>query len=129
VDARRGAAGSGVRAPARRHRTTQRPQALRGCGIAGRAGDGEHPCGAGGRARARDTHRANEAAAVLQQLENPANTLELAVGGARIKLTNLDRVYWPATPRARHRPPQSGISSAIWRGSRASCCRTLRIDR
>ena len=49
------------------------------------------------------THTAaNEAAAVLQQLENPANSLELAVGGARIKLTNLDRVYWPAAPRARH---------------------------
>jgi len=49
------------------------------------------------------THTAaNEAAAVLQQLENPANTLELAVGGARIKLTNLDRIYWPAEPRTRH---------------------------
>src|SRR2546429_6386719 len=36
----------------------------------------------------------------LEQLENPANRLELAVGGARIKLTNLDRVYWPAAPRA-----------------------------
>src|SRR5438874_518452 len=43
---------------------------------------------------------AGEAAAVLEQLENPANRLELAVGGARIKLTNLDRVYWPAAPRA-----------------------------
>ena len=45
---------------------------------------------------------ASEAAAVLEQLENPANRLELAVGGARIKLTNLDRVYWPAAPRAQH---------------------------
>lgn len=49
------------------------------------------------------THTAaSEAAAVLQQLENPANRMELAVGGARIKLTNLDRVYWPAEPRTRH---------------------------
>ena len=46
---------------------------------------------------------ASEAAAVLQQLENPATSLELAVGGARIKLTNLDRLYWPAEPRTRHR--------------------------
>ena len=46
---------------------------------------------------------ASEAAAVLQQLENPANRMDLAVGGARIKLTNLDRVYWPAEPRTRHR--------------------------
>jgi bifunctional non-homologous end joining protein LigD len=45
---------------------------------------------------------ASEAAAVLQQLENPANRMELAVGGARIKLTNLDRIYWPAEPRTRH---------------------------
>ena len=50
------------------------------------------------------THPAtSEAAAVLQQLENPANRMDLAVGGARIKLTNLDRVYWPAEPRTRHR--------------------------
>ena len=55
-------------------------------------------------ARASVTHpTAGEAAAVLQQLENPANRLELAVGGARIKLTNLDRIYWPAAPHARHR--------------------------
>jgi bifunctional non-homologous end joining protein LigD len=49
------------------------------------------------------THAAaGEAAAVLQQLEDPATSLELAVGGARIKLTNLDRIYWPAEPRTRH---------------------------
>jgi bifunctional non-homologous end joining protein LigD len=34
--------------------------------------------------------------AVLEQLAHPANRLDLAVGGARIRLTNLDRVYWPA---------------------------------
>jgi bifunctional non-homologous end joining protein LigD len=42
---------------------------------------------------------ASELAAVLAQLENPANRLSLSVGGARISLTNLDRIYWPATGR------------------------------
>jgi bifunctional non-homologous end joining protein LigD len=42
------------------------------------------------------------AAAVLAQLEEPAKRLELSVGNARIALTNLDRVYWPAAgPRQR----------------------------
>jgi bifunctional non-homologous end joining protein LigD len=38
--------------------------------------------------------------AVLAQLDNPAKRLDLTVGGARIALTNLDRVYWPASGRA-----------------------------
>jgi bifunctional non-homologous end joining protein LigD len=33
---------------------------------------------------------------VLRQLEAKANQLTLDVDGAKIKLTNLDRVYWPA---------------------------------
>jgi bifunctional non-homologous end joining protein LigD len=33
---------------------------------------------------------------VLQQLENPAKSIHLKVGGARIALSNLDRIYWPA---------------------------------
>jgi len=33
---------------------------------------------------------------ILAQLDNRANRLDLEVGGARIRLTNLDRVYWPA---------------------------------
>jgi len=33
---------------------------------------------------------------VLQQLEDRRATLQIAVGAARIKLTHLDRVYWPA---------------------------------
>jgi bifunctional non-homologous end joining protein LigD len=45
---------------------------------------------------------ADEVAAILAQLENHANRLDLQVGGARIRLTNLDRVYWPAMS-ARHR--------------------------
>ena len=37
-----------------------------------------------------------EVESVLRQLEDRRTTVQLAVGGARIKLTNLDRVYWPA---------------------------------
>ncbi len=44
---------------------------------------------------------ADEAAAVLEQLKNPAKALELKVGGARIALTNLDRIYWPQDPATR----------------------------
>ena len=39
------------------------------------------------------------AAPILAQLENPANRLNLRVGDARVSLTNLDRVYWPAAAR------------------------------
>ena len=35
---------------------------------------------------------------VLSQLDNSKTTLTLAVGPHRIKLTHLDRVYWPADP-------------------------------
>src|SRR5438105_1989632 len=38
------------------------------------------------------------AEAVLEQLKDPANRLDLTVGDARVRLTNLDRVYWPARP-------------------------------
>jgi bifunctional non-homologous end joining protein LigD len=38
---------------------------------------------------------------IVAQLQNPAKNLELRVGDARIKLTNLDRVYWPAQPKLR----------------------------
>jgi bifunctional non-homologous end joining protein LigD len=44
-------------------------------------------------------HAAADGAAVLEQLQNPANRLVLSVGGARINLTNLDRIYWPGGPR------------------------------
>ena len=33
---------------------------------------------------------------ILQQLESPKTALTLAVGEHRVKLTHLDRVYWPA---------------------------------
>ena len=51
---------------------------------------------------AADPPAASEVAAVLEQLKDPAKQLNLAVGSARIRLTNLDRVYWPADPRTRH---------------------------
>jgi len=35
---------------------------------------------------------------VLAQLDNTRAALTLAIGAARIKLTHLDRVYWPANP-------------------------------
>jgi len=41
---------------------------------------------------------------VLEQLQNPAKALQLKVGGARIALSNLDRVYWPAAGGARAQP-------------------------
>jgi bifunctional non-homologous end joining protein LigD len=44
---------------------------------------------------------AGEAAAVLEQLKNPAKAMELKLGGARIALTNLDRIYWPQDPATR----------------------------
>ena len=43
---------------------------------------------------------ANPIEEVLQQLQAPANQLTLAVADARIKLTNLDREYWPGDARA-----------------------------
>jgi bifunctional non-homologous end joining protein LigD len=36
---------------------------------------------------------------LLDQLNNPKAAFTLAVGKERIRLTNLDRVYWPAAPR------------------------------
>ncbi len=44
---------------------------------------------------------ATEIESVLQQLDGKSNRLDLDVGGARIRLTNLDREYWPADKDAR----------------------------
>jgi len=53
--------------------------------------------------RVATTSQARDAiATVLEQLEQKANRIDLVVDGAKIRLTNLDRVYWPAAPRARH---------------------------
>ncbi len=52
-------------------------------------------------ARARSP--ANEIDAVLQQLEGESSRLDLQVAGHRIRLTSLDREYWPADARAGHK--------------------------
>jgi bifunctional non-homologous end joining protein LigD len=41
---------------------------------------------------------------VLEQLQDPAKSLQLKVGGARIALSNLDRIYWPAAGGPRAQP-------------------------
>jgi len=43
----------------------------------------------------------NEIDAILQQLDSPAKQIDLAVAGHKIRLTNLDREYWPATKQPR----------------------------
>ncbi|MGH8178458.1 MAG: DNA ligase D [Steroidobacter sp.] len=53
----------------------------------------------GGRTKKNATP-ANEIDAVLEQLKGAANQINLDVGDARIRLTNLDREYWPADKRA-----------------------------
>jgi bifunctional non-homologous end joining protein LigD len=47
-------------------------------------------------ASADGSRHGDELSAVLAQLDNPAKRLDLKVEGARIALTNLDRIYWPA---------------------------------
>lgn len=39
--------------------------------------------------------------AVLRQLDEPRDNLQLVIGAARVKLTHLDRVYWPAQRKLR----------------------------
>jgi bifunctional non-homologous end joining protein LigD len=48
-----------------------------------------------------DALAADAVAEALAQLEGKANRAELQVGTARITVSNLDREYWPANPRAR----------------------------
>ena len=50
---------------------------------------------------ATEASSANQIEEVLAQLENKANRIDLRVGDARIRLTNLDREYWPGNSRAR----------------------------
>jgi bifunctional non-homologous end joining protein LigD len=47
---------------------------------------------------------ASEIDEVLRQLDQKGNRIELQVGAARIRVTNLDREYWPGGERARPRP-------------------------
>jgi len=45
----------------------------------------------------------SEIESVLQQLDSGKAAFALAVGGHRIRLTHLDRVYWPASPALKQR--------------------------
>ena len=82
------------------------PQSIKGRPQTGKASRDAAPKSNTARARSTRTTSvatpASEVAAILQQLDNTANRVDLTVGGARIRLTNLDRVYWPADKRAGH---------------------------
>jgi bifunctional non-homologous end joining protein LigD len=58
--------------------------------------------------RAPEPKRARKSSAevdeVLAQLDDRRTTFQLAVGAHRIRLTHLDRVYWPADPALKQRP-------------------------
>ena len=56
------------------------------------------PSGATVAAKAAPTKAGTEIEEVLSQLDSPKNTFTLGCGPHRIKLTHLDRVYWPADP-------------------------------
>ncbi len=45
----------------------------------------------------------SETDAIIEQLDNDSPRVDLQAGDARIRLTNLDRVYWPADAKT-HRP-------------------------
>ncbi|MGH8306311.1 MAG: non-homologous end-joining DNA ligase, partial [Steroidobacteraceae bacterium] len=66
-----------------------------------RGAAGEARSGNDGSAARNAAAAADAPASVLQQLDNPAKRLDIVVGGARISLTNLDRVYWPAAAELR----------------------------
>jgi bifunctional non-homologous end joining protein LigD len=44
---------------------------------------------------------ANEIESILEQLDGSSNRVDLTIGAATIRLTNLDRVYWPAAARGK----------------------------
>ncbi|MGH8481456.1 MAG: hypothetical protein ACRES8_03240 [Nevskiaceae bacterium] len=50
------------------------------------------------------SHKNDDVAEVLTQLDSPKNGFTLACGPHRIKLTHLDRVYWPADPALKQPP-------------------------
>ncbi len=50
----------------------------------------------GGRLRGDDGGEAHDVENVLWQLDSKKNSFDLLIGPHRIRLTNLDRIYWPA---------------------------------
>lgn len=44
----------------------------------------------------------SEVEAIIEQLRHDANRIDLSVAGTRIRLTNLDRVYWPPDAQGGH---------------------------
>ncbi|HUN74801.1 MAG TPA: DNA ligase D [Steroidobacteraceae bacterium] len=51
-----------------------------------------------------DPPAAEQIQAVIRQLSGTAARLDLEMSGARVRLTNLDRIYWPADPITRQPP-------------------------
>jgi bifunctional non-homologous end joining protein LigD len=47
---------------------------------------------------ARERTPEGEEGELLRQLENPRTSFPLSIGGSELRLTHLDRVYWPAAP-------------------------------
>ena len=83
------------------HAAAERGAGARRTGIAPAAqaagrGAGAGRSGGAARTRSPDTE-AEMVEEVLEQLENPAKSIHLKVGDARFGLSNLDRIYWPAT--------------------------------
>ncbi|HEY5802758.1 MAG TPA: DNA ligase D [Lysobacter sp.] len=66
----------------------------------------KHPASKTARPRAGARAPASEADDILAALDNPKNTFDLAIGDRQIRLTHLDRVYWPAV-EALQQPAQT----------------------
>jgi bifunctional non-homologous end joining protein LigD len=71
-------------------------------GAAGASGAAGAPAASGGSGAAGDVRGAtDEIARVLTQLQSGRKDFPLVVGSHRIRLTHLDKVYWPADPALR----------------------------
>ena len=89
--------------------SVRRPDGRAAAGAAAPPGTGAARSVRAARSTAKSEQRVSDgeaalAAEVLEQLQNPAKTLQLKVGGARIALSNLDRVYWPVAGGTRAQP-------------------------
>ena len=64
----------------------------------------------------------------LEQLEQKPNRLDLDISGAKVRLTNLDREYWPGDKKVK--PRHQARSAALSRRRlTATCCRIFRTGR